>query len=300
MASRRNKSEPEYDSDDMSAGVRLMRYYVSNKARSDTLSRPSSSTAGTEWQQSANISGEQGTATSSRVSRGTGKAVPIAESATKTGSKSNKENKDHDNDDNDDSDDTIFRGDLVNFKGDVLFDIVGRHSHQDILEKVAKFHPEATFGQKQLTWRIANAIVARSNRHGVAKLKVRVELDAMRIANGVEFPKNYRPKSRGQQDTTPFTGVSRRFVVWPIVKVKSTKRRIEAITGSAGACLQMPHSFTPRWLFSRHHEIHQPITINNEQHPTRNTLTRPIWRTTQHPAMPQSSVAGPHSAILLS
>ena len=53
-------------------------------------------------------------------------------------------------------------------------------------------------------------IVARANRQGVTKLKVRAELDALRIANGVEFPKNYRPKSQGQhggrggkQDATP-------------------------------------------------------------------------------------------------
>lgn len=41
-------------------------------------------------------------------------------------------------------------------------------------------------------------IVARANRQGVTKSKVRAELDTMRIANGVEFPKNYRPKNQGQ------------------------------------------------------------------------------------------------------
>lgn len=211
MASRRNNPEPEYDSDDMSAGARLMRYYVSDEARPDTLGGASSGTAESESQQSASISEELNETTESRVSRSTEKAVSVTEGATQTGSKNNKEEKDDDSDDeDDDSADTILRGDLANFRGDVLFDIVGRHSHQDILEKVARFHPEATFGQKQLTWRIANTIVARANRQGVTKLTVRAELDALRVANGVEFPKNYRPKGQGQhsgrggkQDATP-------------------------------------------------------------------------------------------------
>lgn len=214
MAGRRNNPEPEYDSDDMSAGARLMRYYVSDEARPDTLSGPSSGTAESEWQQPASISEEQNETSDSRVPHSTGKAVLVAESAAQTGSENNKENEDDDDDDedddSDDSADTILRGDLANFRGDALFDIVGRHSHQEILEKVARFHPEATFGQKQLTWRIANTIVARANRQGVTKLTVRAELDALRVANGVAFPKNYRPKGQGQhsvrggrQDATP-------------------------------------------------------------------------------------------------
>jgi hypothetical protein len=203
MASRRDRPESEYDSDDMSAGARLMRYYVSDELRPNTPGRSSSSTAGAESQQSANISAEQDVATDSRVPRSTGKPASVVESATKPESKSNKEDKDDDGDDEDedgdDGDNTIFRDDLANFKGDVVFDIVGRYSHQDILKKIAKFHPQATFGQKQLTWRIANTIVSRANKQGVTKLKVRAELDAMRIANGVEFPANYRPKSQGKK-----------------------------------------------------------------------------------------------------
>lgn len=204
MAHRRGKSEPEYDSDDMSAGTRLMRYYVSDEPQPDTLGEASNSTAETDMQQPANISGEQSTVTALRVPRSTEKPVSAAESAGKTESKNNKEvqdgnNEEEEEEDDDNDDDTVFCGDLADFKGDVLFDIVGRHSHHDILEKIAKFHPQATFGQKQLTWKIANTIKARAHRQGVAKLKVRAELDAMRIANGVEFPSNYRPKSQGQQ-----------------------------------------------------------------------------------------------------
>ena len=204
MAShRRNKSEADYDSDDMSAGARLMRYYVSDKPRADTLSVASSTTARTESQRPTNsntLSGEQQVTAGSTVSHSTARARLDAGSTTKPERKDNKKTKDDDDDDNEDgdSDDTVFRGDLAEFKGDVLFDIVGRYSHQEILEKISTFHPEATFGQKQLTWRIANMIVARANRQGVTKLKVRAELDALRIANRVEFPKNYRPKSQGE------------------------------------------------------------------------------------------------------
>ena len=200
MANLRTRFEPEYDSDDMSAGARLMRYYVSDEPQLDALGGANSITPGTESQRSASIiPGEQHVAIVSRVPRSTGKSVPVAGSTTKSKSKDNKKFEDDDGGDNEDEDDdTVFRGDLAEFKGDILFGIVGKYSHQDILEKIATFHPEATFGQKQLTWRIANAIVARANRQGVTKLKVRAELDAMRIANGVEFPKNYRPKSQGK------------------------------------------------------------------------------------------------------
>lgn len=215
MANRRNKSEPEYDSDDMSAGARLMRYYVSDEPQPDTFGEVNSIIPGTEPQRPENIlSGEQHVTNKPRVPRSTGKVVLVAESAFKAASRGKKKTKDDDDDDDyddddddngdededdDDSDNAVFRGDLADFKGDVLFDIVGRYSHQEILEKVATSHPQANFGQKQLTWRIANAIVTRSNRQGVTKLTVRAELDAMRIANGVEFPRNYRPKSQGQQ-----------------------------------------------------------------------------------------------------
>jgi hypothetical protein len=204
MAHHRSESEPEYDSDDMSAGARLMRYNVSDEPQPATLNGTSYSTAGTFAQHPANIFREQNAATDSRVPRSTGKSASVAEGATKTESKNNKEvqNGDVEEEEDDEGDDTVFRGDLAGFRGDVLFEIVGRHSHHDILEKIAEFHPQATFGQKQLTWRIANAIVARSNRQGVPKLKVRAELDAMRIANGVEFPSNYRPKSQAQHDGT--------------------------------------------------------------------------------------------------
>jgi hypothetical protein len=207
MAHHRSKPEPEYDSDDMSAGARLMRYYVSDEPQHDTLGGTNNSTARTFMQHSADISREHHVATDSRAPRSTGESASVAKSATGTEGNNNKEVQD-DQDDNDeeenddDGDDTVFRGDLADFRGDVLFEIVGRHSHHDILEKIAGFHPQATFGQKQLTWRIANAIVARSNRQGVTKLKVRAELDALRIANGVEFPCDYRPKTQAQHDGT--------------------------------------------------------------------------------------------------
>lgn len=167
MASHgRSRSELDYDSDDMSAGARLMRYYVSDEPRADILSGASGTTARIESQRptsSDTLPGEQQVTASSTVSRSTGRGHPDAGSTTKPERKDNQKPEDDDDDDNEDgdSDDIVFRGDLAEFKGDVLFDIVGRYSHQEILEKVATFHPEATFGQKQLTWRIANMIVAR-------------------------------------------------------------------------------------------------------------------------------------------
>jgi hypothetical protein len=214
MANRRNNPELEYDSDDMSAGARLMRYYVSDEPRHIiTMDKSGSSTPSIESHQPTTILSEaQDMSINSRAAASsTEEAESIVDSAVGDESKDIEDN-DSDNDetgDTGDSDDTIFRRDLVSFRGDVLFAIVGRYSHQDILKEITKFHPQAKFGQRQLTWRIANAIKSRAIRHGVTKREVRAELDAMRIANGVEFPKNYRPKGQrqpgepGRDDATP-------------------------------------------------------------------------------------------------
>jgi hypothetical protein len=220
MTNRRNNPELEYNSDDMSAGARLMRYYVSDEPRHIiTMDKSGSSTSSIESHQPTTILSEAQdiSINSIAAASSTEEAESIVDSAVEDESK-DIEDKDSDNDetgdtgnigDTGDSDDTIFRRDLVSFRGDVLFAIVGRYSHQDILKKITKFHPQAKFGQRQLTWRIANAIKSRAIRYGVTKGEVRAELDAMRIANGVEFPKNYRPKGQrqpgepGKDDATP-------------------------------------------------------------------------------------------------
>jgi hypothetical protein len=214
MTNRRNNPELEYDSDDMSAGARLMRYYVSDEPRHIiTMDKSGSSTSSIESHQPTTILSEaQDMSINSRAAASsTEEAESIVDSAVEDESKDIEDN-DSDNDetgDTGDGDDTIFRRDLVSFRGDVLFAIVGRYSHQDILKKITKFHPQAKFGQRQLTWRIANAIKSRAIRHGVTKGEIRAELDAMRVANGVEFPKNYRPKGQrqpgepGKDDATP-------------------------------------------------------------------------------------------------
>jgi hypothetical protein len=201
MVSRHNQPvpEPEYDSDDMSAGARLMRYYVSDEPRPNTFDGGDDSTTKTAPQPAAKIISRvhdafidsEATVSSARMAEG------IAGGAVEDESKE-MEDGDDDGDDEDENDNAIFRRDLAELRGDVLFDIVGRYSHQEILKKIAKFHPRATFGQRQLTYKIANAIKSRSIRHGTTVKAVRAELDAMRIANGVEFPSNYRPKSQGQ------------------------------------------------------------------------------------------------------
>lgn len=195
MASHRNKPEFEYDSDDMSAGARLMRYYVSDEPRSVIADPDSSSTAMVEREQSApTFSGVTNAPSDLRATGSTGKAKRVAKKDTKNESKETQDENDEDDDRNDNA---VFRGDLAALRGDVLFNIVGKYSHHDILDKISHFHPQATFGQRQLTWRIANAIKARANRKRVTKLVVRAELDAIRLVNGVEFPHNYRPKNQG-------------------------------------------------------------------------------------------------------
>ena len=192
MVKRRNQPEPEYDSDDMSAGARLMRYYVSDESRPNTFDGGDNSTTKPAPQPATKITfGVQdafidsgATVSSARMAEGiAGDAVEDKSKETEDG-----------DEDEDENDNEILRRDLAELRGDVLFDIVGRYSHQAILKKIAKFHPQATFGQRQLTYKIANAIKSRSIRHGTTVQVVRTEHDAMRIANGVEFPHNYRPR----------------------------------------------------------------------------------------------------------
>jgi hypothetical protein len=95
--------------------------------------------------------------------------------------------------------DAEFR-DLEELRGDVIYNIAERYSHNDILQRIATLHPQVTFGARDLTWRLANSIKAHARKQGVTRYSVRAALDATRIANGVEFPRNYRAKSQTQQE----------------------------------------------------------------------------------------------------
>lgn len=195
MASNHNDVKFEHDAEDMTAGARLMRYYVSDDPHADALDADSSTAATTGSGRSAEaVSVAQGGKLDSKAASITKKTTRATETTAENESEEKKD--DDDGNDNIDYNDTaVIRGDLADLRGDVLFNIVGRYSHQDILEKIATFHPEATFDQRNL---IANAIKSRANRQRVTKTIVRAELDANRIANGVAFPKNYRPKIQAQ------------------------------------------------------------------------------------------------------
>jgi hypothetical protein len=210
-----HNTEFEYDSGDRSPGTRLMRYYVSDDPRPDPLHRHSKDPDDTQSKQPVSTP-----STAQQVSVHL-KEVDTAEDAASDGESAEKDDAAEDDvaehavdeedaaeeDDADEKDaanagadpDAEFR-DLEELRGDVIYNIAERYSHNDILQKIATLHPQVGFGSRDLTWRLANSVKARARKEGVTRYSVRAALDATRIANGVEFPRNYRAKSQSQQE----------------------------------------------------------------------------------------------------
>lgn len=49
------------------------------------------------------------------------------------------------------------------------------------------FHPQAEFGSRDLTWRLANALKSRARKQGVPRQAVKQALDDTRKTNGIAF-----------------------------------------------------------------------------------------------------------------
>lgn len=145
MAKEEHHQEPEYDSDDMSAGARLMRYNISDEPRpdrsimeqGDTIQpRRTASTPQVRYTPSQLVQAAR------RSSARPAGDVEDDEFATAEGSL---------NSDRFPEDDAIFRRKRSELRGGLLYDLAGRHSHRDILSKIAMFHPQAEFGSRDLT-----------------------------------------------------------------------------------------------------------------------------------------------------
>jgi hypothetical protein len=209
-----HNTEFEYDSGDRSPGTRLMRYYVSDDPQPNLLhqhskdpdesrsrqpvSTPSTSKDGSAYSKGVD-SAEDAVADAESIEKEDAAEDDVAE-----GDAAEDDAAEDDADEEDTADagadaDAEFR-DLEELRGDVIYNIAERYSHNDIVQKVATLHPQVTFGARDLTWRLANSIKARARKEGVTRYSVRAALDATRIANGVEFPRNYRAKSQSQQE----------------------------------------------------------------------------------------------------
>jgi hypothetical protein len=216
MENDRHNTEIEYDAGDRSPGTRLMRYYVSDDPRPDLLVQHGNDSdllvqhstiadKALSQQHVSTLSAAQDVSTHSEQVDSTENAVSDAESTEKNGGAKNDGAEDDVAKEDateagaEDDGDAEFR-DLEELRGDVLYDIAGRYSHRDILQKIATLHPQVSFGSKDLTWRIANSIKACARKRGVTHADMRAALDATRSANGVESPKNYRARSQTQQE----------------------------------------------------------------------------------------------------
>jgi hypothetical protein len=191
-----HNTEFEYDSGDRSPGTRLMRYYVSDDPQPNLLHQHSKDPDESRSRQPVS------TPSTSKDGSAYSKGVDSAEDAVADAESIEKEDAAEDDVAEGDAaeDDAAEFRDLEELRGDVIYNIAERYSHNDIVQKVATLHPQVTFGARDLTWRLANSIKARARKEGVTRYSVRAALDATRIANGVEFPRNYRAKSQSQQE----------------------------------------------------------------------------------------------------
>lgn len=184
-------ARPDYDSDDMSPGARLMRYYISDDPRPDLgLESTSRARVKKPRQNDLHVSEERDQTNSDAAQ------ASIAGSADMS-------SPNHINEDNDDA---TFTRDLDELRGDLLWDIAGRHAHRTILAKIKRFHPNAQFDSKDLTWRLAYTIKSRARQQGATRAEIRDELDAIREANGVASTKKYRTKDRRQREVPAVGG----------------------------------------------------------------------------------------------
>lgn len=199
MAKKEHLEEPEYDSDDMSAGARLMRYNVSNEPRPDrsileqvdTIQpRRTASTPQVRYTQSQANLVQAARRTSARPAGD----VEDDEFVTANGSL---------NSDRFPEDDTIFQRKPSELRGDLLYDLAGRHSRRDILSKIAAFHPQAKFGSRDLTWRLANALKSRARKQGVPGQVVKQALDDNRKTNGIAFVRGHHKVDMTAENARP-------------------------------------------------------------------------------------------------
>lgn len=184
-------ARPEYDSDDMSPGARLMRYYVSDDPRPDLdVKSTSRATVKKPRQNAIHVSEERDLINANAT------GASSAEIADTSSLDQIYEN----------GDDATFARDLEELRRDLLWGIAGRHAHRTILAKIKQFHPNDQFDSKDLTWRLAYTIKSRARQRGTTRPEERDELDAIREANGVASTKKYRTKDRRQYEDPKVSG----------------------------------------------------------------------------------------------
>ena len=138
----------------MSAGARLMRYYVLPEEEQDETA---------SQQQAPQQQHQQ----DDQVSPGT---------ATQTGASTAHA-----------GDDAIFAGPVSEIKRDVLYDLGTRYSNAQILAKIKQYHPNGKYTPGFVTDQIAYSMRIRAEATGQTPVAVRDQFNAEREANGVQY-----------------------------------------------------------------------------------------------------------------
>jgi hypothetical protein len=173
------------DSDDMSAGARLMRYNIFDKPRLDCRSfdlgshRRSSNT--TPQRRLANASTIlSDLQEDSREATRRASAWTLDSRSVSIGGNPQDSNRFPE-------DPALFRRDLTNLKDIVLRKNSDHQFNRGATLQFSKFRPPASLSDRNRAWRIADASKGRARPRGIPKRKLRLALCATRSANRAAF-----------------------------------------------------------------------------------------------------------------
>jgi hypothetical protein len=169
--------EDASDSDEMSAGARLMRYNISDEPRLDCRSfdlgprrRSSNTTPQRRPEKNSQMQHDQ---------QGDSREVTRRASAWKFDSRSVSIGGNSQDSNRFPEDPALFRRDLTNLKDDVLCNNADHQLNREATPQFSESHPPASLSDRDRAWRIADASKGRARPRSISKLT----LCAIRSAN---------------------------------------------------------------------------------------------------------------------
>jgi hypothetical protein len=173
------------DSDDMSAGARLMRYNIFDRPRLDCRSFDLGS-----CRRSSNKTPQQRSATAPTMQydlQEDASEVTRPASAWKFDSRSVSIGGNPQDSNHFPGDPLLFRRDFTNLKDDVLRNNADHQFNRGVTLQFCRSHPLASSSSRNCTWRIADVLKGRARPRGISKREVKLAFCATRSANRSAF-----------------------------------------------------------------------------------------------------------------